>query len=186
MSQPLTTACVFEAIVEAVSAEDRALRKLLSGRAGYERYVPGIATTFETGTVYAIFKTLVRTLPEPWIVDWESPHGVGSKKIDLVLRRRGPGRPACWALEVKWWTKGGASVADDCEKLRSAKGATRAFLLVLGAGAWPLGRLLDRAFAIGRLQEHVSVVHQEELDVLGRGQEWAKLGIAMLEVHRGR
>lgn len=188
MSQPLTSAFLFETIVEAISAEDRTLRKLLSGRAGYERYAPSIATTFETGTVYAIFKSLVTALPDPWIVDWESAHGVGNKKIDLVLRRRGRGRPTRWALEVKWWTKGGYGVAADCKKLLSANEATRAFVLVLRTCSEqrPLRSLLERDRKTGHLSQHrTSVRHVHDLDVLARDRVPVKLGIALLEVHRG-
>jgi hypothetical protein len=177
---------LFNVMVRAVVREDRLLRGLLSRREGYETYAPGILSTYETGAVYAIFKELVSSLPFGWVVEWESPHGVGHKKIDLVVRRS-RGAMSRWGVEAKWWTKGGYGIADDCKKLLTASGLKRRFILAISvrmaSRSWELEDLITRSIRCGRLEPfHVKLLCSERRKVLGYGGVAATFGMALLEV----
>jgi len=189
METRMTPEWLFDKIVGALAREDRELRRLLHRRDGYESYAPGIAAAYETGAVYAVFKTLVTSLPKEWLVEWESSHGTGYKKIDLVLLHRRT--RVRWGIEVKWWSKGGYGIADDCAKLLAAKGVARRFILVLAArpaegGCWALPRLINRSRVKGRLNQYrVELLHEVERNAYGRSGAKARLGIALIEVPAG-
>lgn len=169
---------VFNPLFSAIKREDRVLRRLFEGRLGYEGYAPGLATAYETGTVYAIFKGLIDRLPKGWRVDWEGPHGKGHKRIDLVISPRGRKR---WGIEVKWWTKGGAGVVYDCNKLLGARLGRRfilAFKIRISERQHTLEWLINR-----RLHSFgIRVIASKQLSTFVSGQRQALLDVVLFEL----
>ena len=182
----------FEVAVAALLAEDLALRLLLKGRLSHGDYQPGLGTAYETGAVYTVFKALLASpFSKKWNVDWEDRHGVGHKRIDLTYHRHHMGLDARVGVEVKWWSKGGYGIVDDCRKLLAAPGLSHRYVLVLRA--WNPGRseqalsfLLDRLLK-GRRCSQLCVEREQyyEAEVLSWFGEPGKLGFALVQTWDG-